>query len=263
MERGGQPAELQPILSSLNALFARISDHLEREHRFIDDAAHEIRTPLTVIKAQSQAIDENKLDEESKHLFHNIVEGIDRTSRLASRLLEQARASQPHIDQQEMMNIVPAVQQLLASTIPLADEKSIELEYDGPDSAMVTIHPDDLGSILTNLIGNAIHHTPSGGKILIRLGKEQDHYCLSVEDSGPGVPKDKRNEIFERFHRLPQARSGEDGQGSGQGSGLGLSITKALCQRNGLNVGVSDGKLLSGACFWVEFPISMDSASDE
>ncbi len=251
MDQAGQPKELQPILFSLNALFSRISDHLEREHRFIDDAAHEIRTPLTVIKAQSQAIDENKLDEESKHLFHNIVAGIDRTSRLASRLLEQARASQPHMDQQETVNIVPAVQQLLAAAIPLADKKGIELEYDGPDSASVEIYPDDLSSILNNLIGNAIHHTPNESKILIRLVQGQEAYRLNIEDSGPGVPEDKRDKIFERFHRLSLSRSGDDAHGSG----LGLSITKALCQRNGLQVGVLDSQVLAGTCFWVEFPM--------
>lgn len=252
LEQSGQPVELQPILSALNALFSRIAGHLEREHRFIDDAAHEIRTPLTVIKAQSQAIDETKLDEESKSLFRNIINGIDRTSRLASRLLEQAKATQPHNQSQTVINIVPIIQQLLAGSIPLADKKSIEMEYSGPDTALMKIHPDDLESILTNLIGNALHHTPENGKILIQLSQHHEGFQLSIEDSGPGIPSDKREAIFERFHRLQQTKSGPQSSGAG----LGLSITKALCQRNGLTIGVKDSKSLAGACFWVNLPAS-------
>lgn len=247
--QSGQPAELKPILTALNALFARINGHLAREHRFIDDAAHEIRTPLTVIKAQSQAIDATRLDDETKAQFQHIVAGIDRTSRLASRLLEQARASQPHAGEQTTINIVPLIRSLLAAAIPLADTKRQELAYDGPDHLFACLNPDDLAAILNNLLTNAMAYTPDTGKILISLSCTAEKASLHVEDSGPGIPADKRALVFERFHRLSPAIAGPQTEGAG----LGLSITQALCQRNAIAIAVTDSPNLHGACFTLTF----------
>ncbi|MCT4655014.1 MAG: HAMP domain-containing histidine kinase [Cohaesibacter sp.] len=249
LKTNGQPTELQPILTALNRLFSRISDYLKREHRFIDDAAHEIRTPLTVIKAQSQAIDRSKLDDETKSYFDNIVTGIDRTAKLATRLLEQAKATQPVSAELQAINLVPLMQQALASQALLADEKSITLSFDGPDKMVAKTDADDFASILDNLISNALHNTPDGGQIHLSVLDSDHPYKIDIEDSGPGIPLEQRDLVFERFSRL----SPQQAQQGYNGTGLGLSITKALCERNQIGIAIRDSDRLGGACFELDF----------
>ncbi len=98
--------------------------------------------------------------------------------------------------------------------------------------------------MLNNLIGNAIRHTPSNGQVIVDARREDDYVYLSVEDSGPGIPEDYREKVFERFFRMP-------GQ-SASGAGLGLSITQTLCRRNGVEISVGTSERLGGARFMLK-----------
>ncbi len=113
----GQADELVPIVNSLNVLFDRIETYLAREQRFIDDAAHEIRTPLTVVKAQCQVIQPDKLDEATRQRFDNIIEGVDRATHLAAKLLEHARAGQDLSRDVTEHDLMPVLQESLAQQV--------------------------------------------------------------------------------------------------------------------------------------------------
>ena len=235
-----QADELVPIVDSLNMLFDRIEEYLAREQRFIDDAAHEIRTPLTVVKAQCQVIERDKLDEPTKLRFDNIIEGVDRATHLAAKLLEHARAGQDAKELKEQ-DLLPVLQESLAQQAHAAHDKNVELQLLQSEHVEAVVDPEDLAAVLNNLIGNAIRHTPSDGQVIVVLDRTEDHIQLSVEDSGPGVPEDYREKVFERFFRMP-------GQSS-SGAGLGLSITQTLCRRNGIEISLGKSERLGGARF--------------
>ncbi|SFL01634.1 two-component system, OmpR family, sensor histidine kinase QseC [Pseudovibrio ascidiaceicola] len=236
-----QADELVPIVDSLNMLFDKIEEHLAREQRFIDDAAHEIRTPLTVVKAQCQVIERDALDDATRLRFDNIIEGVDRATHLAAKLLEHARAGQDVHKEITEHDLLPVLQESLAQQAHAALDKNVELQLLQSEHVEAVVDPEDLGAVLGNLIGNAIRHTPSDGEVIVVLERRDDHIQLSVEDSGPGVPEEYREKVFERFFRMP-------GQSS-SGAGLGLSITQTLCRRNGIEISLGKSERLGGACF--------------
>ncbi|GHB17264.1 hypothetical protein GCM10007094_00880 [Pseudovibrio japonicus] len=240
----GQADELVPIVNSLNVLFDRIEAYLAREQRFIDDAAHEIRTPLTVVKAQCQVIEPEKLDEATRQRFDNIIEGVDRATHLAAKLLEHARAGQDLSRDISEHDVMPILQESLAQQVHVAHAKDVELQLLNSEPVQAVVDPEDLATIFNNLIGNAIRHTPAEGQVIVDARREENHVCLSVEDSGPGIPEDYREKVFERFFRMP-------GQ-SASGAGLGLSITQTLCRRNGIEISVGTSERLGGARFMLK-----------
>ncbi|KZL27798.1 ATP-binding protein [Pseudovibrio sp. WM33] len=239
-----QADELVPIVNSLNMLFDKIEDYLAREQRFIDDAAHEIRTPLTVVKAQCQVIERDALDDATRLRFDNIIEGVDRATHLAAKLLEHARAGQDAHKEITEHDLLPVLQESLAQQAHAALDKNVELQLLQSEHVAAVVDPEDLGAVLGNLIGNAIRHTPSDGEVIVVLERGDDHIQLSVEDSGPGVPEKYREKVFERFFRMP-------GQSS-SGAGLGLSITQTLCRRNGIEISLGKSERLGGACFMLK-----------
>ncbi|MEM9630353.1 MAG: ATP-binding protein [Pseudomonadota bacterium] len=246
LEIENQPTELVPIVNSLNSLFDRIENHLEREQRFIDDAAHEIRTPLTVVKAQCQVIEREKLDEATRKRFDNIMEGVDRATYLAAKLLEHARTGQDQSLQKKEQDLLPVLQQSLAQQSHLADAKRIELQLLQTAHGKAVVDADDLGTILSNLIGNALRHTPENGRINTILKDEGEHWTVCIEDSGPGIQEAHRDKIFERFFS-------QHAQQSDRGAGLGLSIVQSLCKRNEIEISVSQSESLGGARFSLKF----------
>lgn len=254
-ETVSQAEELRPITNAIQTLLARVRSHLEREHQFIDDAAHEIRTPLTAIKAQCQAIDPDKLDADSLHHLKNITRAIDRTAHLASRLLDQAKASQPVPEISEKCDLVSVIQRVFADHYPLADQYQTQMSYHGPENYYLAINSDDISSILGNLIENALQYSCPKADITLTLSATSEQICLTVEDSGPGIPLDKRTDIFERFYRLPHRLPAISQQGdiAPAGTGLGLSITKSLCNRNRIGIDVINSPQLGGACFRLIF----------
>ncbi|KZK85605.1 Sensor protein QseC [Pseudovibrio sp. Ad46] len=239
-----QADELVPIVNSLNMLFDKIEDYLAREQRFIDDAAHEIRTPLTVVKAQCQVIERDALDDATRLRFDNIIEGVDRATHLAAKLLEHARAGQDAHKEITEHDLLPVLQESLAQQAHAALDKNVELQLLQSEHVAAVVDPEDLSAVLGNLIGNAIRHTPSDGEVIVVLERGDDHIQLSVEDSGPGVPEKYREKVFERFFRMP-------GQSS-SGAGLGLSITQTLCRRNGIEISLGNSERLGGACFMLK-----------
>ncbi|MES0885338.1 sensor histidine kinase [Roseibium sp. SCP14] len=252
LETGNQPTELVPIVRSLNSLFDRIEDHLEREQRFIDDAAHEIRTPLTVVKAQCQVIERDKLDEATRQRFDNIMKGVDRATYLAAKLLEHARTGQDQNMVQKEQDLLPILQQSLAQQAHLADAKGIELQLLRAAHAKTIVDADDLGTILSNLIGNALRHTPENGQISAILRDEGECWTICIEDSGPGIQEAYRDKVFERFFSQNPAQSD-------RGAGLGLSIVRSLSKRNGIEISVAESESLGGASFSLKFKKSNDT----
>lgn len=217
------PSELEPMAASLNRLLQQVNVLLEREKRFLADAAHELRTPLAVLRIHAQNAVSAASAEERDAALAQLIGGVDRATRVVTQLLTLARL-EPNAVQLAMQtfDLAAFVRQELAELIPLALERDQELTLDLDETADLLLRGDapSLGILLQNLVGNALQYTPEGGRIQIALQGQGDSLLLSVQDSGPGVPQEEREQLFQRFYR----------QGPGQGAGLGLSIVQRIVE---------------------------------
>nr|WP_298139033.1 ATP-binding protein [uncultured Pseudomonas sp.] len=217
------PAELEPMGAALNRLLMQVNQLLDQEKRFIADAAHELRTPLAVLRIHAQnALDaEDPLDREEA--LRQLGVGVNRATRVVGQLLTLARLD-PNGVQLTMveLDLLGFFRNELAELIPLALDRQQELSLEADETGDYRLIADapSLGTLLQNLISNAVQYTPVGGRIQVRLQVQDDRMIVRVQDSGPGVDESLREKLFERFYRLE----------SGQGAGLGLSIVLRVVQ---------------------------------
>ncbi|WP_223480309.1 MULTISPECIES: sensor histidine kinase [unclassified Pseudomonas] len=219
------PSELEPMQAALNRMLAQIQDVLGRERRFIADAAHEMRTPLAVLRVHAQNLLEAGTENDRRESLEHLIAGVDRTSRLVNQLLTMARLEPktaakipPPID------LTATVRESLVQLTPWLLSKGLELVFDADDGiGPVRIDSADIHIALNNLVTNAANFSPANGLISVRLERKEDRYELSVEDEGPGIEESERNRLLERFYS----------RGNGQGAGLGLAIVKAIADRTG------------------------------
>ncbi len=245
------PQELEPVQAALNRMLEQLHQLLAREQRFIADAAHELRTPLAVLKIHAEnAMQANEPAERDQALQH-LRRGVERATRLISQMLTLARLADDQQRQRVPVALLQSCRDAVAELLPLALRRDQELELvsDGSLPEQVEMEPGSLGMLLQNLVGNAIQHTPDGGRILISLQQQADQLVLRVEDSGSGVAPADRERLLERFHT----------QGNSQGAGLGLSIVQRIIERHQGSLLLGDsplGGLLVQASFPLGTPVS-------
>lgn len=245
------PSELEPVQAALNRMLEQLHQLLAREQRFIADAAHELRTPLAVLKIHAenamQATDPGEREQALQHLR----QGVERATRLISQMLTLARLADDQQRQRSPVALLESCRDEVAELLPLALRRNQELELisDNGLPAKVDMEPGSLSTLLQNLVGNAIQHAPDGGRVLVSLQRRADQLLLRVEDSGDGVPEGDRERLLERFHT----------QGNSQGAGLGLSIVQRIVERHQGSLLLGDsplGGLLVQASFPLGTPVS-------
>ncbi|HEY6898963.1 MAG TPA: sensor histidine kinase N-terminal domain-containing protein [Rhodocyclaceae bacterium] len=227
----GIPEEIRPLIESMNGVMKRLEDNLGAQRRFIADAAHQIKTPLTGLRSQTELALLETDPEQMKKALRNVAVGAERLSHLTRQLLSLARAEASserasgfaHIDLREVAR---------SAAMEWADRalaKSIDLGYEEPAWAMEIVGSEFLLSeMLGNLLDNAVKYTPPGGQVTLRVyaADEEDAECrIEVEDSGIGIPEAEREQVFERFYRASSVE--------GEGSGLGLAIVKEVLELHG------------------------------
>lgn len=217
------PSELEPISASLNRLLLQVNQLLDQEKRFIADAAHELRTPLAVLRIHAQNALDAAEPSDREEALRQLGIGVERATRVIAQLLTLARLD-PSAVQLAMveLDLLGFVRNELAELTPLALEHGQELILEAiePGDYQLLGDAPSLGTLLQNLIGNAVHYTPTGGQIRVIVEVQADALLLRVQDSGPGVVASQREKLFERFYR----------QGEGQGAGLGLSIVRRVVE---------------------------------
>jgi two-component system sensor histidine kinase TctE len=240
------PAEAQPLVNAINALLQRLQLILSAQNRFIADAAHQLRTPLAGLKAQIALALRQQSLEDVRHSLDQLQIGAERLTHLVNQLLSVAR-NEPGADRSlalASIDLNTLAQGTTGEWIADAVKRNIDLGFEGAGhSVMVNGDAMRLNELLKNLLDNALRYTPSGGTVTVRVTAEP---ALEVEDNGPGIPKEERERVFERFYRL--LGNGADG------SGLGLAIVKEIAQSHGASASVKAGKNGVGACFRVSFP---------
>lgn len=219
------PSELEPMQAALNRLLGQIQDVLSRERRFIADAAHEMRTPLAVLRVHAQNVLEAQNDEQRRESLNYLVIGVDRTTRLVNQLLTIARL-EPGTGalKTQQGDLVAAVRESLVQMTPWVLSRGLELSFECNEQAHQL--STDFASIdiaLQNLVTNAVNFSPECAQINVTLTFDDDRFELSVADQGPGISESERERLFERFYS-----SGND-----QGVGLGLTIVQTVARRLG------------------------------
>jgi two-component system phosphate regulon sensor histidine kinase PhoR len=234
------------ILRDLTA--ERRADRVRRD--FIANASHELRTPVTAIRAAAETLLDGgvQLDASARGFVEMIARHADRLSRLTEDLLDLSRLEsgewKPALGPVHLTSFCGAMLDLVRQR---AADKGIVLGCDIPERLRVLADRRALEQILVNLLDNAVKFTPSGGRVTLLADDLGPSLMLAVVDTGPGIEPRHQGRIFERFYRADAGRSRELG-----GTGLGLSIVKHLAQAMGGEAGVESSK--NGSRFWIRLP---------
>ena len=223
------PTEIAPVVDAFNRLLSQLRESTAMQQRFLADAAHQLRTPLAGLQMHLELLLQRPLTEDVRKEVEMMQSATLRASHLANQLLVLAKAEAGAIAraQPQEINLRSLAHDAVQEWVPRAIARDIDLGFELRD-ATVEGDPLLLGELLDNLIDNALRYTPSGGAVTVRSGYEGESACLSVEDSGSGIPIWAREKVFERFFRI---------EGSpGNGSGLGLAIVKEVVEQHGASL---------------------------
>ncbi len=219
----GTPSELHPFIASINGLLERIRLLLDQQRRFIADAAHELRTPITALSLQAENLEPVPLSAEGRDRLASLREGMRRTKHLLDQLLALARQETTLAETAEPIALDQLAKEVVADLLPEAARGSVDLGFALVEPIVAWGQPVMIRTVMRNLIDNAVRFTPSGGHVDIGIYREGGAAVLQVEDTGPGIPAGDLDRIFEPFFR--GSRPAEDG------TGLGLSIVKRIVER--------------------------------
>jgi two-component system sensor histidine kinase QseC len=241
--------ELSPLVDAINRLLGRLKQRIEREHVFITDAAHELKTPLAAIQINAHLIlTRSSADVQSgtATAARGLRDGVNRASHMVHQLLAFERVS-IESDSGAMVEIDMAefLRDRLAAMVPMALSRRVEVALDAEAVPRRRAHVESLGALLENLVSNAIKYSLEGGTVLVRLREEGGISCLTVQDQGPGIDLKYRHRVFERFFRVP----GQDQSGSG----LGLAIAASAAARNNATLDLTTAAEGTGLLVTVAF----------
>jgi two-component system sensor histidine kinase QseC len=219
------PSELEPMQAALNRMLAQIQEVLGRERRFIADAAHEMRTPLAILRVHAQNLMEARTEDERRESLAFLIAGVDRTSRLVNQLLTMARLEpQAQTPALKAIDLTESVRDSLVELTPWLLSKHLELAFEASDRpCKVFADAAAIDIALNNLITNAANFSPEHGVITVQLSQADGFYALSVLDQGPGIDEADHARVFERFYS----------RGNTHGAGLGLTIVNTIAHRLG------------------------------
>jgi two-component system OmpR family sensor kinase len=253
------PAEVESLAADFNQMVQRVQATQQGQRDFVANVSHELRTPLTSIDGFAQAIlDGTAADRDSQmHAAHVIHEESDRLARLVDDLLDLARLDAGQMTFTRVPVDLNAVVARVADGLSLrAQEREVQLENEVTGLPSVSGDGDRLAQVFTNLIDNALKHTPAGGMVRLRGEALAGEVRVLVEDNGPGIPAEDLSRIFERFYQVDKARRG----GEGRGTGLGLAISREIVQALGghLTAISAPGQ---GSRFTVQLPLDLSTSS--
>jgi signal transduction histidine kinase len=238
---GSAPEEIRPLVDAINSLFDRVEQTLEAERRFTADAAHELRTPLAALATQAQVTLRARNDEERSHAVEQLIASTRRAARLVDQLLTLARLDPDEQTTADTVRLDQLAEAVCAIHGAPALDKGVDLELNAVP-ATVAGNTDMLRILLRNLVDNAIRYTPAGGRVTVAVSPG----LLSVTDTGPGIPPEERERVFDRFHRLAGQET--------EGSGLGLSIVARIAERHGAKISLDAGDAGAGLKVTLRFP---------
>ena len=224
------PTEVRPFVIAINRLLTRLARSRETQRRFVADAAHELRSPMTALSLQAERLGESDLPPSARERLSALRQGIQRGRNLLDQLLSLAKAqsaADPAIAPGPT-SIPVLYRRVLEDLIPQAQAKAVDLGVTQVPDIRIQASELDLGAIIRNLVDNAIRYTPAGGRIDLSAREVGNMVELCVSDTGPGIPIPERKRVFDPFYRV---------LGTEQvGSGLGLAIVRTIVARLGADI---------------------------
>ncbi len=247
--------ELRPLVDNINALMQRLRESAAREHSFIADAAHELRTPIAAVRVNVEALQaQHRLSASQSELLAGVINSSDRAARLVGQLLRLMRsnADLPSVPAGTLA-LDELLQERLAMLSGLAQARGVELELMAQPGLRVTGERESLMSMVDNLIDNATKYSPAGGIVAVRLRREDGEAVLTVADQGPGISPALRERVFDRFFRDPDQTQ--------TGSGLGLAIVRSVIERHGGRIALGEAEGGRGLLVTVRLPLAQEGAA--
>ena len=255
--------ELGRLALSFNSLLDRLDQSFERQRRFMADASHELRTPVAILRGEAEVAlaRPDRPSGEYRESLTVLREESQRLTQIVDDLFTLARADagQYPLTPRDFY-LEELVADCLRTTRTLALAKQISVAGDSSEELPICADEGLIRRMLLNLLDNAIKYTPQGGKVSVSCTLAKNEYCLSVSDSGRGIPEDLQERVFERFFRVDEARS--RGENNGTGAGLGLSIARWIAEAHHgrLELTRSDS---SGTTFTAFLPVTILEAADQ
>ncbi|TDN98437.1 MULTISPECIES: sensor histidine kinase [Halomonas] len=262
-----QSRELARTSEELRAANEHLRELDRLKDEFVAMVSHELRTPLTSIRAFAELLrdSDNLPEEKRRHFLDVVVRETQRLSRLIEENLDLARLESGRLTlAPQRLDLVTLVQHSVEAVQQLQEKRGVSLEVEiTPVSAPVIGDPDRLEQVIINLLDNAGKFAANDDpRVLLRLERYKDHYRLTVEDNGPGIAKDQREQVFEKFHQI-QRQTGDEARGRPRGSGLGLPISRGIVAHLGGRLWIEQAPILGGACLVMELPRAPDEQPPE
>lgn len=250
----GIPAEVKPLINAVNHHMERIGAMLQARKRFVADAAHQLRTPLAVLRTQIdyglRQSDAGEMRLALQGLGHSVRHAHRLTNQLLS--LSSAEAVNGLARERGRTDLFQLAREVALDLSPLAVSRQIDLAFDGADlpeaARQVWGHAAQLRELIVNLLDNALRYTPPSGSVTVSVMPTSSGLRLGVSDSGPGIAPAERAKVFQRFYRIL-------GSTQIEGSGLGLAIVREIALAHGAQVTLADGPGGIGLSVWVDFPV--------
>jgi len=241
------PDEVRPLVQEINLLFDRLNESFDAQRAFVANAAHELRSPLTALKLQAQALARTRDPQAREQAVARLNQGVDRAIRLMQQLLVLARQESCDSDAiaWKTVDLPRLLAQVVQDLAPQAQARGITVATQATEPLCIQADADGLQILLHNLLENAVKYTPAGGRIRLRADQVAGSTRVSIEDSGPGIEPDQREPMFGRFVRAQDASS--------TGSGLGLSIARAIAERHAASLTLGHSSDLGGLQVTLEF----------
>ena len=229
--------ELNPIILSMRQLLAGLREAFERQRRFTGDAAHELKTSLTLLKSSLQLLTMGRRNaEEYEAGLRDLTIDIQRMEELTERMLALARIEEEGEKPAEVVDLGMTVRSLAQRLKPLAEARQVTIGVIGDGACLVSVQASDAEILGSNLLMNAVQHSPAGAEVTVTLTARNGTAEMRVGDRGDGIPESALPHIFERFYRTDASRSRQSG-----GTGLGLAICKAIVERSRGTIAVESG----------------------
>ena len=257
VDEAGVQSEVRPLIQALNQHTGRIDQMIRARVSFVTDAAHQIRTRLTILKTQAEYGARLQDPAAQRHVLDEMGGMVEEASRFFNQLLVLAHAEATALPgrEVEVVDLARTSHALAVEWVEAARRKYINLAFEGPETG-VNVRGSALllVELVTNLLDNAIRYTPPGGTVTVRIRSEDTGEVLEVEDSGPGIAREERERVFERFYRAPGSE--------GEGSGLGLAIVRQIARSQQASIDLATPANGAGLLVRVRFPrLAQDATS--
>jgi two-component system OmpR family sensor kinase len=249
--------ELRSVTTVLNQMLARLQNAFAAQQRFISDAAHELRSPLSNLRgALEVSLRRPRSAEEYRETLEDSLREVERMTRLAHDLLLLSRAEAGalgSVETRETCDLGSLAEDAVAAHLAGAGQRGVRIDVSAPVSTPVRGDADQLREVIDNLLDNAVRYAPSGSSVQVRVQANAASAEIEVRDAGPGISATDQLHIFERFYRADRSRARDSG-----GTGLGLSIAKAIIAAHNGEIWV-DSELGRGAAFHFRLPLAQPS----